>query len=102
MFKKYKNQAAVDAVQKRLDEIAPGVEIKSWSTECKINSFGILEDRIVSVGITLPVKGNVKVIRRLEEEGWEKIGRVSARGHYASSYSGYTMMQKMRLQMEEI
>lgn len=105
MIEKYENQEAVDAIQRRLDEIAPGVEIGSYHPERKINSFGILEDRIVSVGITIPVKGNAKVIRRLEEEGWEKTWRERTRNYDApfssSSYSGYAMMQRMQLSLED-
>lgn len=103
MFEKYENQEAVDAVQKRLGKIAPGVKIRYYRTERKVNSFGILEDRIVSVGITIPVKGNAKVIRELEKEGWKKMRRekMSDCNGPRHTYSGYVMIQRMQLSLEQ-
>ena len=62
----YDNQNEVDEIEKQIQQIFPNL---------RISSFGLDENIVINVGITLPVKGNGKVIKRLEELGWKKLCR---------------------------
>ena len=90
----YDNQEEVDKIEKLIQRISPELSISSYSFD---------ENVIISVGVTIPIKGNSKVIKKLEELGWEKLCRKKVRtdnGKYLRcQYEGYVMYQIMRLDL---
>lgn len=63
---KYDNQDVLDEENRKLKQIDPTLVIRSWLPE---------ENRICAIRVILPVKGNMKKIQQLEEDGWIKRGR---------------------------
>ena len=88
----YDNQNEVDEIEKQIQQIFPNL---------RISSFGLDENIVINFGITLPVKGNGKVIKRLEELGWKKLCRQKKRTdnnqYIRCQYAGYVMYQCMQL-----
>ena len=56
----YENQEVIDAENRKLKEVDPG-----WN----IGSMVLDGNKVISIGITVPIKGNAAKIRRLEAEG---------------------------------
>lgn len=88
----YENQKEVDKIQEQIQQIFP---------ELRISSFILDKNTVTSVGIVLPIKGNSKVIKRLEELGWVKSYRKKVRTdndrYTRCQYDGYIMHQHMQL-----
>lgn len=86
------NQNEIDKIEKMIQQIFP---------ELRISSYSLDGNRVTSVGITIPIKGNSKVIKELEELGWKKLYRKKVRtdnGRYSRcQYDGYIMHQCMQL-----
>lgn len=57
------NQKWVDKIQQQLLQIDPSL---------KVGGYGINKNIVMYVTITLPVKGNSAVIKKLQELGWKK------------------------------
>lgn len=91
----YDNQEQVDEIKQQLLQIDPSLEV---------GGYGINENIVTYVTITLPVKGNSAVIKKLQELGWKKEWREKEKegvnkGYTREStrYKGYKMYQRMRL-----
>lgn len=88
----YDNQNEIDKIGKMIQQIFP---------ELRISSFGIMGNSVISVGLTIPVKGNSSKIKKLEELGWRKLRREKVRtdnnGYSRCQYEGYIMYQSMQL-----
>lgn len=88
----YDNQNEIDKIEKQIQQIFP---------ELRISSYRLDGNVATSVGITIPIKGNSKVIKRLEELGWEKLYRKKVRTdndkYIRCQYDGYVMHQCMQL-----
>lgn len=84
--------------QKEIDKI--NEEIKSIDSILKLSSFGMDGNTVISVGLTLPVKGNAEVIKKLENIGFKKFCRYKSYSGYESVvYKGYSMYQKMSMDL---
>lgn len=88
----YDNQNEIDEIEKLIQQIFP---------ELRISSFGIMGNSAISVGVTIPVKGNSSKIKKLEELGWRKLYRKKVRTdndrYSRCQYDGYAMHQTMQL-----
>lgn len=87
----YDNQEIIDEENRKLKEVDPG-----WN----IGSTGLDGNKVISIGITVPIKGNAAKIRRLEADGWERTFRQKARNDYIA-FQGTgnrpgAMLQRMR------
>lgn len=86
------NQEQIDGIEKQIQQISP---------ELSISNYGLNENRIVRVGLTIPIKGNSKVIKKLEELGWKRTLRQKVRTdnsrYTRCQYDGYIMKQSMEL-----
>ena len=67
------NQEIIDEENRKLREIDP-----DWN----IGSMGVDGNKVVFIGITVPIKGNAAKIRRLEADGWERTFRKKAQDGY--------------------
>lgn len=86
-MKEYANQGVVNEEKRKLREIDPKLRIGRMELELKGN-------RVSSIRITIPIKGNSKKIKQLEEDGWKRTFRKKA-------LEDYTMLQCMKKQIEE-
>lgn len=88
----YDNQNEIDKIKKQIQQIFP---------ELGISSYGLDGNMVTSMGITIPIKGNSKVIKRLEELGWKKLHQKKVRTdndkYTRCQYDGYVMHQIMQL-----
>lgn len=90
----YDNQKEIEEIERQIQEISP---------ELRISSYGLDGNMATSVSTSIPIKGNGKVIKMLEELGWKKLYRKKVRtdnGRYARcQYEGYAMYQIMQLEI---
>ncbi len=88
----YDNQKTVDLLQKRLFEI---------SRALMICGYGLDGNRVVCVTLAFPVKGNKRIIERLEELGWEKQWKEKIPDNLIYGDGSYKMRQRMILYLED-
>lgn len=69
----YDNQEIIEEENRKLKEVDPG-----WN----IGSIGLDENKAISIGITVPIKGNAAKIKRLEADGWRPTFRKKAWNDY--------------------
>lgn len=82
----YDNQNEIDAEERKLKAIDP-----TWS----IGGYAHTGNKVIAIEFSLPIKGNAKKIRELENDGWTRERRFKSNGiPYISE--GATMFQKMR------
>lgn len=62
----YENQKAVDELRKIIDAITPGI---------KLNSFSVLDNRVLTAIVDIDEKGNKSVINKLISIGFRKVAR---------------------------
>lgn len=85
--------------QKTVDKIAN--ELNSIDESLVISSYGLIDNKVISVETSVMQKGNAKIIKQLESLGWNKTTREKVRtdcGVWSNQYAGYVMkirMQKM-------
>lgn len=91
----YDNQVQIDGIERQMQQIAP---------ELSISGYGIDGNKAVRLSLTLPVKGNRKVIKKLEELGWKKLYQQKVRTDNAyytrCQYDGYIMHQTMQFNIQ--
>ena len=95
MKKMYDNQKEIDKINE---------EIKSINPKLELSSFGINGNTVISVGLTIPVKGNSEVIKKLENIGFKKLYRQKTlepfdSGYASGRYKGYSIYQKMSMNL---
>lgn len=92
MHEPYDNQADIDKVQRTVESISPGLRITSHSFRWNTNT-------VIEVGVTLPVKGNKKVIDNLVAAGFRKGHKRKKEvfGHYWDMKAGYSMFIDLRM-----
>lgn len=87
----YDNQKEIDRIEKQIQQISP---------ELRVSGLCVSGNRAVNADITIPVKGNGTVIKKLEELGWRKIYRKKVRADKDKcarcQYKGYIMHQIMQ------
>lgn len=64
--KTYENQAAIVEENRKLKEINP---------DLSIGRTGVSGNKVISIGVSIPLKGNSTKIRQLEEDGWKSVFR---------------------------
>ena len=92
----YDNQEIIDEENRKLKEVDP-----DWS----ISSLGLCGNKAISIGITVPIKGNAGKIKRLESDGWKRTFRKKMNDGYGAfstseNHSG-SMIQCMRKEIRE-
>ena len=87
----YDNQEIIDEENRKLKEVDPG-----WN----ICSMGLNGNKVISIGITVPIRGNAEKIRRLETDGWRRTFRKKTRNDMFFK-SGGKIMQCMKKDIRE-
>lgn len=82
----YDNQNEIDAEERKLKAIDP-----SWS----IGGYSIAENKAIAIEFSLPIKGNAKKIKELENDGWTRERRFKA-CRYPYMEEVTAMFQKMK------
>ena len=70
----------------------------------RVHSFRRKEGRISGVSVTFPLKGNKRIINKLESMGWKKAHRRKVRTDNSLmriQYEGYVMYQYMTLTLNQ-
>lgn len=87
MHEPYDNQAEIDEVQRLVESVCPGLKISRYSLEAGH------KNTVVSVRVTLEVKGNKKFIDNLVDIGFKKLRkRKRETMRYWNMYEGYSML----------
>lgn len=88
----YDNQNKIDKIERQVKRLDPSI---------RITSFEINGNQVVSVGLTIPIKGNSSTIKKLEEQGWRKIRKEKVRTdnsrYIRNQYDGFIFVQRMDL-----
>lgn len=87
----YDNQEIIEEENRKLKEVDPG-----WN----IGSIGLDGNKVISIGITVPIKGNAAKIKRLEADGWRRTFRKKIRNDMFFRSEG-KMMQCMRKDIQD-
>lgn len=76
MFEPYDNQADIDEIQRKIDEISPGLKLNYFSLRWNTR-------HAIEAGVSIPLKGNKALIEKLVSIGFRKGQK---RGVYDNSY----------------
>lgn len=92
----YDNQEIIDEENRKLKEVDP-----DWS----IGSLGLSGNKVISISITVPIKGNAGKIKRLESDGWNRTFCKKMNDNYGvfstSGNRSGSMLQCMRKEIRE-
>jgi len=88
MFEPYDNQSEIDKVQRIVENICPGLKINSFELRWNTNT-------VVAVGVTLAVKGNKEIIKKLMSIGFRK--RFMRKQESGFMYDGYSMCIALKM-----
>jgi len=92
IFTPYDNQADIDELQRMVEAVCPGLQLRHFRLECGTNF-------VTSVGITLDVAGNKKNIEKLKLIGFKELRK--RKKQFFVMHAGYSMVVDMCMTMPE-